>query len=232
MSTLKYIYDGFGNKHQVEQDFMLPSYLSLEPKPTLKEDQVAVIIESQWIVNYDYRRRTIWLKTDSGVSHLITELGDIDPDYTLVEPNNAYSIFNKTTNEWQINETLRVAHLLIEQERKWTEAKQLRDTRIDAVDLITLKNGHTYQIDGVTRVKLVEALAMANALGFTDGELIYDDFINSKNMETDLYKADLVTLITEKLAIEKKIRTFYTELRNEINKTTTHDALAAVKINY
>lgn len=184
-----------------------------------------------WLHIVDHRSKKQYSIVD-GTESSVDYIGEIQKGYTLIPRPNAYSIFNKTKKQWIINEKLRLADLKIQQSETWDKAKQARDARIDAVDLIMLKNGHTYQVDGVTYLKLVSALTTANALDFTDDALLFDNFINIQNKETNLYKADLVSLITEKLAIEKKIRAFYTELRNEISSTATHEALALLSINF
>lgn len=96
-------YNNNGDSLQSFDGFVLPPFFSFDPKPDLSIDQVADIVNSKWVINYDYRDRQIWLKSDSSKSQQVTDLGAIDPLYTLIKPDDDFSHFDEEQGAWLLD---------------------------------------------------------------------------------------------------------------------------------
>lgn len=85
-----------------------------EPPVNVGSDEVIIRNDenTEWIILKDYRGKTIYDKSDSYKTITITDIGDFDTEkYTLIEPNNIYSIYDEVEKRWVISEFLKSEYI-------------------------------------------------------------------------------------------------------------------------
>jgi len=94
-------YDSTGHEFIVSDlYFELPDAHTFDEPPEADNGYVIRLVDGEWSQIVDYRDQTVYSKADCTLSEVVTEIGDIDDSYTLLEPATIYDSWDDDTQEW------------------------------------------------------------------------------------------------------------------------------------
>ena len=199
-ATLEYTHEQEANIDPIAGTPMVPAYATLL-RPSPKSGEVAVfnVKTQEWDFVEDHRGTQLWLKTDSSVTDLITDLGPINPKYTKVTPpeSEVLHTFDDDTGKWSIDadslkaKTLEDIHIYAEDARTqitqnaypvkligWIQKKSIAEKVINGtasphdIDVITKEaelRGKGETANQLAKKQLAKAKKLSLAIAVVDG---------------------------------------------------------------